>query len=73
MFLFFIHETQKKEKYCNVRDQNYPDFVSTLMSKIKMIGGTPEVRSDKSLILLTFNNWHATNGPMNQRTIGPMD
>ena len=73
MFLFFIHETQKKEKYCNVRDQNYPDFVSTLMPKIKMTGGTPEVRSDKSLILLTFNNWHATNGPMNQRTIGPMD
>ena len=34
----------------------------------KMTGGTPEVRSDKSLTLLTW-----TNGPMDQRTNGPMD
>ena len=33
---------------------------------VKMTGGTPEVRSDKSLILLTF-------GPMDQWTNGPMD
>ena len=32
----------------------------------KMTGGTPEVRSDKSLTLLTFNIWHSTNGPMDQ-------
>ena len=40
----------------------------------KMTGGTPEVRSDKSLTLLTFgpmDQW--TNGPMDQWTNGPMD
>ena len=41
--------------------------------KQKMTGGTPEVRSDKSLTLMTFNIQHSTNGPMNQRTNGPMD
>ena len=39
----------------------------------KMIGGTPEVRSDKSLTLMTFNIRHSNNGPMDQRTNGPMD
>ena len=44
----------------------------------KMTGGTPEVRSNKSLTLmnLTFDiqlmdQW--TNGPMDQGTNGPMD
>ena len=41
-----------------------------------MTGGTPELRSDKSLSLLTFDiqpmdRW--TNGPMDQWTNGPMD
>ena len=39
----------------------------------KMNGGTPEVRSNKSLTLMTFNIRHSTNGPMDQRTNGPMD
>ena len=43
------------------------------MSKVKMTGGTPEVRSDKSLTLMTFNIQYSTNGPMDQRTNGPMD
>ena len=34
--------------------------------KSKMTGGTPKVRSDKSLSLLTSNIWHSTNGPMDQ-------
>ena len=38
----------------------------------KMTGGTPEVRSDKILTLMTFNIQHSTNGPMDQRTNGPM-
>ena len=38
-----------------------------------MTGGTPEVRSDKSLTLMTFNIQHSTNGPMDQQTNGPMD
>ena len=38
-----------------------------------MTGGTPEVRSDKSLTLMTINIRHITNGPMNQRANGPMD
>ena len=33
-----------------------------------MTGGTPEVRSDKSLTLMTFNI-----GPIDQQTNGPMD
>ena len=37
----------------------------------KMTGGTPEVRSDKSLTLMTFNIRHSTNGPMDQGTNGP--
>ena len=32
----------------------------------KMTGGTPEVCSNKSLTLLTFNIWDSTNGPMDQ-------
>ena len=42
-----------------------------------MTGGTPEVRFDKNLTLLTFDlfgpmdQW--TNGPMDQWTSGPMD
>ena len=36
-----------------------------------MTGGTPEVSSDKILILSTFDQW--TNGPMVQWTNGPMD
>ena len=39
----------------------------------KMTGGSPEVRSDKSLTLKTFNIPHSTNGPMDQQTNGPMD
>ena len=38
-----------------------------------MTGGTPEVRSDKILTLMTFNIQHSTNGLMDQWTIGPMD
>ena len=38
-----------------------------------MTGGTPEVRSDKSLTLVTFNIQHSTKGPMDQWTNGPMD
>ena len=38
-----------------------------------MTGGTPEVRSDKRLTLMTFNIGHSINGPMDQRTKGPMD
>ena len=34
----------------------------------RMTRGTPEVRSDKSLTLMTFNIQHSTNGPMDQRT-----
>ena len=39
----------------------------------KMTGGTPEVRFDKSLTLMTFKIRYSTNGPMDQRTNGPMD
>ena len=38
-----------------------------------MTGGTPEVRSDKILTLMTSNIRHSTNGPIDQRTNGPMD
>ena len=47
--------------------------LSKTRSGKKMTGGTPVVRSDKSLSLLTLNIWHSTNGPMDQRTNGPMD
>ena len=45
---------------------------------IKMTGGTPEVRSDKRLTLMTFNIRYSTmdqwtNGPMDQWTNGLMD
>ena len=48
------------------------------MGNIKMTGGTPEVRSDKSLTLLTYDILHftfnqRTNGPTDQWTNGPMD
>ena len=39
----------------------------------KMTGGTPEVRSDKSLTSMTFNIRHSSNGPMDQWTNGLMD
>ena len=39
----------------------------------KMAGGTPEVRSDKSLTSMTFNIRHSTNEPMDQWTKSPMD
>ena len=39
----------------------------------KITGGTPDVRSDKSLTLMTFNIPHSNNGPMDQRNNGPMD
>ena len=39
----------------------------------KMIGGTPVVRSDKSLTIMTLDILHSTNGPMDQWTNGPMD
>ena len=45
----------------------------TISLNWKMTGGTPEVRSEKSLTLLTFNIWHSINGPMDQWTNGPMD
>ena len=38
-----------------------------------MTGGTPEVRSDKSLTKLTLDICHSTNGPMDQGTNGPLD
>ena len=40
-----------------------------------MTGGAPEVRSDKSLTLLTFDILHMTFDiqPMDQWTNGPMD
>ena len=38
----------------------------TVEQSQKMTGGTPEVRSDKSLTLLTLNIWHSTYGPMDQ-------
>ena len=56
-----------------------------LLNTIKMTRGTPEVRSDKSLTLLTFDIWFLTidiwhltfnqwtNGPIVQWTNGPMD
>ena len=37
-----------------------------LPTRKKMTGGTPEVRSDKSLALLTLNIWHSTKGPLDQ-------
>ena len=44
-----------------------------IVSNQKMTGGTPEVPSDKSLTLLTFNILHSTDGPMDQWTNGQMD
>ena len=38
-----------------------------------MSGGTPEVRSHKSLTILTLDILHSTNGPMEQWTTGPLD
>ena len=38
-----------------------------------MTGGTPEVRSDKSLTLMTFNIRHSTNGLTDQWTNGSVD
>ena len=51
-------------------------IITTLI--IKMTGGTPEVRSDKRLTLMTFNIRYSTmdqwtNGPMDQWTNGLMD
>ena len=45
-----------------------------LRFKIKITGGTPEVRSDKSLILLTFDIWFLTFDipPMDQWSNGPI-
>ena len=39
--------------------------LQVMMVKIKMAGGTLEVRSDKSLTLLTFDIWHLTFGHLN--------
>ena len=52
-----------------------------IISPLKMTGGTPEVRSDKSLTLLTFgpmDQWinglieQLTNGQMDQWSHGPI-
>ena len=41
--------------------------------KQKMTGGTPEVRSDKSLSFLPFDIWQWSYGPVVQWSNGPMD
>ena len=50
----------------NEGDPDYLVFAQEIqisaMIIIKMTGGTPEVRSDKSLTLMTFNIWHSTRG-----------
>ena len=48
------------------------EMIIMVVEMVKMTGGTPEVRSDKSLTLMTFNIQHSTNGPMDQQTNGPM-
>ena len=65
-----FHEKQPNEK--NHKQRNWFQ-IKTFNPMIKMTGGTPEVRSDKSLTLVTFNIRHSTNGPMDQQTNGPMD
>ena len=53
---------------------DFTNFPTLTRNILKMTGGTPEERSDKSLTLLTFgpmDQW--TNGPMDQWTNGPMD
>ena len=68
-------------QYCGWKDSDYDDpfppgeFKHNKSSNKKIIVGTPEVRSDKSLTLLTFDiqpihQW--TNGPMVQWYNGPM-
>ena len=49
-------EMENENKAENVQPQN--------ILKQKMTGGTPEVRSDKSLNLMTFGLDQWTNGPM---------
>ena len=56
-----------------VLDQSFRKQPIRRKTYSKMTGGTPEVRSDKSLTLMTFNIQHSTNGPMDQWTNGPMD
>ena len=62
----------------NICTRIQDNFVKMLDLNLKMTGGTPEVRSDKKLTLLTFDIWfltfdirhmtfdilHSTNGPM---------
>ena len=38
----------------------FPRNLSTTLILLKMTGGTPEVQSDKSLTLLTFDIWFFT-------------
>ena len=64
---------EKKEKKQNVMRKFSNDRAEVPKTRQKMTGGTPEVRSDKSLTLMTFYFRHSTNGPMDQRTNGPMD
>ena len=47
--------------------------IKRLPTHLKMTGVTSEVRSDKSLTLMTFNIQHSTNGPMDQWTNVLMD
>ena len=57
-------------------NQGWSDMI---LPTIKITGGTPEVRSDKSLTLLTFDFFYIqtmdqwTNGPMVKWSNGPMD
>ena len=51
----------------------YKDADTFIIADKKMTGGTPEVRSDKSLTLMTFGRDKWTNGPMDQWNNGPMD
>ena len=58
----------------NPPDQHlYDDRPQLIASVATMTGGTPELRSDKSLTLMTFNIQHSNNGPTDQRINGPMD
>ena len=59
--------------FTNVIQPNLQFIILVILAILKMTGGTPEVRSDKSLTLKTLNIQHSTNGPMDQRTNGPMD
>ena len=68
---YFFINCAKPRLHCKAKGGVEKKSIVYILPTAKMTGGTPEVRSDKTL--MTFNIQHSTNGPMDQRTNGPKD